>query len=183
MVIIQSNWAEISHTFRQKKQYRCERCTVSLIEPGHRRLLHTHHINGVKSDNNESNLCALCVDCHSKQDFHQQMFVPYKDKQIIIQLRIKQNIINSENNWQELFDYADSAVHGVLHLCQSTGIKPSIGLMLPFNNGEHIELGWPSARIGVVISNSTARFDGCGWLILRTDEFIQNFEQIRGMLR
>ncbi|WPU32705.1 HNH endonuclease [Pseudoalteromonas piscicida] len=65
--------------------YTCEQCGVELSQ--YKRLLHTHHINGVKTDNSISNLRALCLDCHKKQPKHEHMHVTHNDQLIINQLR------------------------------------------------------------------------------------------------
>ena len=48
------DWSETSRVYRQAKSYVCEKCSVELAS--HPRLLHVHHINGVKSDNRQDNL-------------------------------------------------------------------------------------------------------------------------------
>ena len=46
----------------------CEECGADKSkDPGN---LHTHHINGIKTDNKPSNLIVLCYDCHSKKPGH-----------------------------------------------------------------------------------------------------------------
>ena len=68
-----SDWEEVSWNYREGQQFTCEECGVDLSQKNHHKLLHTHHKNGVKSDNSEDNLQALCVDCHRKQPHHQHM--------------------------------------------------------------------------------------------------------------
>ena len=48
-----------------------EDCGIDLND--NRKLLHTHHANGRKSDNISSNLKVLCVECHSKQPSHEHI--------------------------------------------------------------------------------------------------------------
>ncbi|EAQ53527.1 HNH endonuclease signature motif containing protein [Vibrio sp. 10N.222.49.A3] len=62
------NWREMSISYRASQQYCCEQCRVSLVT--RKTLLHTHHIDGVKSNNSVRNLMALCKECHSKQPNH-----------------------------------------------------------------------------------------------------------------
>lgn len=68
-----SDWEEVSWSYRKKQNFTCEECGVNLSQRKHHKLLHTHHKNGVKSDNSEDNLQALCVDCHRRQPDHQHM--------------------------------------------------------------------------------------------------------------
>ena len=84
------NWEDISRNFRIKKNWKCELCNINLIN--HHNLLHTHHRNQAKFDNKESNLQALCVDCHSKQTGHENMYYSSKHKSLINKLKREQNL-------------------------------------------------------------------------------------------
>ncbi|WP_258104672.1 HNH endonuclease signature motif containing protein [Marinoscillum sp. MHG1-6] len=59
---------KISKLYREKMSYTCESCGVQAKNRGDRRYWHTHHINGDKTMNDESNLECLCVCCHSQKD-------------------------------------------------------------------------------------------------------------------
>ncbi|WP_201561073.1 HNH endonuclease [Psychrobacter sp. NC44] len=88
-----NDWSQISSQYRGSKKWTCEQCAVNLIS--HRRLLHTHHINSQKNENNYSNLMALCVDCHAKQPMHSHMYnLPDTNRHVkeISEIRKKQNI-------------------------------------------------------------------------------------------
>lgn len=87
-----SNWKEKSASYRESKNWTCESCGLNLST--HKSLLHTHHKNGVKSDNRDSNLQALCIRCHKDQPNHQHMMKSYTlDKQMKInKLRREQGI-------------------------------------------------------------------------------------------
>lgn len=63
---------KISKAYRRSKNYQCESCGVKCKEVMHRRWWHTHHINGDKTHNDESNLECLCVLCHSNKDSRHQ---------------------------------------------------------------------------------------------------------------
>lgn len=66
------NWASISRMYKESKNWTCEQCHINLT---HRKpLLHTHHINGQKNENQASNLRALCVACHAQQPMHEYMY-------------------------------------------------------------------------------------------------------------
>ena len=58
---------------RERAGWKCEEeeCNIYLGDEEARKFLHSHHINGDKSDNSWDNLRALCVCCHNKQPGHQ----------------------------------------------------------------------------------------------------------------
>lgn len=84
--IYQSDWKEISRKYRALKNYHCENtdCPApDLSVSKFHRYLHTHHVSFDKSNNNYSNLKAMCVYCHANQPNHGQMkktpdYIEYK---------------------------------------------------------------------------------------------------------
>ncbi|HDR1805306.1 TPA: HNH endonuclease [Pasteurella multocida] len=84
------NWKEISENYRKAKQYRCENCNVNLSY--NKTLLHTHHKDGNKQNNDITNLKALCVECHCKEPDHKHLIVSRKDLSILNNLRRKQGL-------------------------------------------------------------------------------------------
>lgn len=152
--IYTDDWPIISGQYKADKNFCCESCGVDLSSE--RRLLHTHHKNGVKTDNRRENLQALCVDCHRKQPLHDRMFVRHSDMQLITKLRLEQRAKNKAFTWTEAFKIADSGVHGVMHLCQSKGMSPPVvGYKVQDSDGSvvaELEIAWPSKRSGVAIS-------------------------------
>ena len=84
------DWKRASRRYREALKFRCENCGVDLTK--HPQLLHVHHINGVKTDDDRSNLKALCAVCHSKQPGHEHMRVSNKDANLIADLRRRQNL-------------------------------------------------------------------------------------------
>ena len=106
-----SDWEEVSWNYRKRQNFTCEECGVNLSQRNHNKLLHTHHINGVKSDNSEDNLQALCVGCHSRQPYHQHMNnneIFHKSFEQVKQLRQEQGLpltdIIPENLETDTFD-------------------------------------------------------------------------------
>ncbi len=72
------NWIFLSKKIKDNNNYRCKLCSLNC--KSHKHLLHLHHKNGRKNDNNISNLVPLCVDCHSKQRGHEFMREEYLNK-------------------------------------------------------------------------------------------------------
>ena len=69
------DWSIISQQFREKHNYTCERCGVKVMNPFESEYIQTHHKNGNKADNRESNLECLCIKCHSEvNDTHRRNF-------------------------------------------------------------------------------------------------------------
>jgi len=62
------NWDEISKTYKEMKDWKCEECGKNL--QNNKSQLQTHHIDGDKSNCRKDNLLALCKECHKKQFLH-----------------------------------------------------------------------------------------------------------------
>lgn len=104
------DWDETSRLYRIKKNFTCENCGIDLnISYSDGYYLETHHINGNKTDNNDSNLKCLCVLCHSNSNpNHMKNFNHNKNKQ---KLKDFVNLFKSEliavNN-EYLSDYLNN---------------------------------------------------------------------------
>ncbi|NIC38357.1 HNH endonuclease [Halomonas desiderata] len=178
------DWSEVSRDYRQSKGYVCEQCKVSLAE--YPRLLHVHHINGVKNDNRLENLKALCADCHSKEAFHQGMYVSHTDRQAISRLRREQGFSRPEN-WKQVIDLADSGLRGLIELCIAEGLSvPEVGLDLADDQGEikgMLELAWTRKKVAVVIDVQDREFaKSQGWKVFGVHDAIESFEKIKAAL-
>jgi len=62
------NWELVSWRFRESKGFICESCRVDLSK--HSGLLHVHHMDHNKGNNDLGNLIALCELCHCERHFH-----------------------------------------------------------------------------------------------------------------
>lgn len=62
------DWQAISQQFRKRHNYTCERCGVKVMGFMESEFIQTHHRNGDKTNNDESNLECLCIKCHSEID-------------------------------------------------------------------------------------------------------------------
>lgn len=65
-----SNWDIVSRIYRESVNWKCENCRIDLKANEAQKFLHTHHINGDKTNNHPTNLRALCVDCHNQEEGH-----------------------------------------------------------------------------------------------------------------
>lgn len=154
--IYTDDWPVISGQYKADQGFKCESCDIDLTH--HKRLLHTHHKNGVKTDNRRSNFQALCADCHRKQPFHERMFVRHEDMQLLTRLRQEQQQAKRRLNWDEIFEIADTAMQGVLHWYRAKQMPPpNIGYALKDSSGHvvaQLELAWPIQKICVAISST-----------------------------
>ncbi|EAS45751.1 HNH endonuclease [Photobacterium profundum] len=180
------DWQRVSSHYKVEKEFKCEECLVDMSK--HRLHLHTHHINGVKSDNKPSNLKVLCVDCHSKQAKHDHMFVAHDIRQLINDLRQEQGLLNQLSGWNALLAVADPGLHGAIHACQQFGTKlPDVGYYVGDEFGElvaKLELAWPKHKFGIAVSNhDREEANNEGWNVVSADEFLANYKSQASNLR
>ncbi|WP_194866729.1 HNH endonuclease [Pseudoalteromonas sp. PPB1] len=177
------DWEQVSVNYRQQQNYTCEQCGVALSD--HKRLLHTHHINGVKIDNALNNLKALCVDCHTKQPNHDHMFVSHEDRLLINQLRREQHKFDC-SEYSDVLQYADSALEGLLLKCQKYRLStPELGICIKHGNElVSIDLAWPRKKFAVVIEHSQqAPLRALGWNVWLASEGLANFYAMQKYIR
>jgi hypothetical protein len=148
------DWADVSRSKKERVGYKCESCEVELRDAA--RLLHSHHRNGLKSDNSDSNLMALCADCHRNQPAHEHMHVPHSDTQLINRLRRQQNI--KPNDWDQVEELVDPAVRWRLDEMRMKGWEaPEIGYEAVDAEGAVIaefEAAWPNRKYALVVNES-----------------------------
>lgn len=78
-----------SELAKEKANYTCQDCNVYLGE--HKRLLHCHHKDHIKTNDTFANYAVVCALCH-KENHHSDnpiMGVPEKDRKLIEKLRDK----------------------------------------------------------------------------------------------
>ncbi|MEQ6916032.1 hypothetical protein [Halomonas aquatica] len=175
------DWPELSRAYRASKDYTCESCSVTL--QGHRHLLHTHHLNGVRDDNSDHNLRALCADCHSKQPGHDHMVVTHDDRHTIAHLRREQKCADTAD-WQEVFDLADPGLNGLLHHLKTLKAPlPEVGLDVQDERKAivaNLELAWPERRVGVAIGPDDANQARVqGWRVFSVSQCLDSPQKLK----
>ncbi len=169
------DWGEISNRVREAAGYRCQECAVDLSR--HPRLLHTHHIDGVRTNNRRQNLKALCVLCHRRQPQHQHLIVREADRKTIHALRREQGTAEG-GNWAEVSELADRAVMGlVAELARKHAPVPKVGLDLIVDGHviANLELAWPKTRRGVGLTKEDLqRAKEAGWTAVTTDDALSD---------
>jgi len=184
-----SNWNEISKAYKEGLSWRCEHCSVDLSSGVHQRLLHVHHINGVKGDNSESNLKALCIDCHSKEEMHEHLDVKHSDRRIIQTLRREQGVYSpapkdstATRYWKEARMNADPAVHGLLFELEAQGYSvPEVGpdVIDPKTHRiiySNAKLLWLEQKVVVVLEKDSdcKALEGKEWTVYTAQELLDS---------
>lgn len=166
-------WDKISRQVRKRFEWICDECGVRLADVP--QLLHVHHRDGNKGNNRESNLVALCADCHAKQPFHGHMFVAYSDRLRLQELRRAQRVYprlqgESDAAWRETMRCVDPALLDVVDVVRrSAGPPPESGLPIQ-QDGEEVaraDLAWPRERVAMFIRKprdaTVERLREAGW--------------------
>ncbi len=74
--IYQRDWNDISRAYRKSINFQCENPSCPKPDLSEKKLikyLHTHHVSFDKTNNNYSELRALCIYCHANQPSHSHM--------------------------------------------------------------------------------------------------------------
>lgn len=69
--VYDKNFNLIARKIKEKRGYRCDECGCDFSS--HKRFIHAHHVNGLKSDNSEENIKLLCIAAHAQQAYHGHM--------------------------------------------------------------------------------------------------------------
>lgn len=160
------DWQQKSQAFRASRNWTCENCQVNLADQ--RRLLHTHHLDGNKRNNESSNLKALCADCHRKQPMHGSMMVKNDDMATIQRLRRQQGVLADSGSWNEVLDLIDSAYEGVALKLQREG-HPAPEVAADIMDGDKgviltPELSWPAKKRAIVDTDAQVQLlTTAGW--------------------
>lgn len=179
-----NNWSEVSSSYKAKNNYTCEYCHVNLTK--NKKLLHVHHINGVKSDNSEKNLRALCLDCHKKQPSHNHMHVKHEDTILINRIREEQGCCKI-GSWEEIEKYADKGLWGFIDLCKKYKLRlAEVGYTIVLDNHKtaYLDLAWPSEKIAISLSQEhSTKAKQKGWQMWSMIESIEGFSNFAERIR
>ncbi|MGL4866329.1 MAG: HNH endonuclease signature motif containing protein [Cetobacterium sp.] len=75
------DWDNISYNYRKSKKIICQDCGKDCSKDTNE--LHVHHIDGMKSNNEASNLEVVYVKCHFKKSMHEHMLGDFKFKRYL----------------------------------------------------------------------------------------------------
>lgn len=146
----------------------CSKCSVTL--PSHVELAN-------KTDSSSKIApVALCADCHRREHWQDAAPVLIGDMRRITKERRQQGLLTDIGTWEEAFDLADPAFHGLMKIYQRQGRSvPEVGYPLTDGNGVVLEaelaLAWEISRFGVVASaEEQIRCKADGWRVLNLGE-------------
>lgn len=98
---------KISKVFREKRNYSCEECSIQPKQSMHRRYMHTHHKDGDKTNNKESNLQCLCILCHCYKDYRHEDNFNKGSMRIELKAFVdiyRDELINLNNPYLKIYD-------------------------------------------------------------------------------
>ena len=78
-----ADFSDISDRMKRAVRYKCEECGFDCSANGHKKYLHTHHLDGDKSNNSPLNLKVLCLDCHGKEHHHMRALPAFREFQAL----------------------------------------------------------------------------------------------------
>ena len=174
-----SDWSEISKALRKKRNWCCESCKLDLSK--NPQLLDAHHVNGNKADNDESNLKALCKDCHRKQPMHGHMGISSKDMVAVQRLRHEQGVLGGDGDWEDIIKLADTSFEGLLRLYQKDQRDlPEVGYEILDGRGAvavQVEVAWPADKYAVVIHDKEKQsLEAVSWRCHTLSEALRTYQ-------
>ena len=155
-----ANWNSISLELRTNARWRCSECAVDLNN--HRQLLHVHHRDGIKGNNNKDNLQVLCKACHRLQPMHDHLYVPLGEMKIINSLRVEQGLFHG--GWSQVLRNADPACHGALGLAQTAGWPAPLVEYVVNPDYPALEIAWPTKKLAISLESGTPGYEG--WRVM-----------------
>jgi len=172
------DWDKLSLAHRSRKGFKCEACNVNLSSQ--KQLLHTHHVNGVKRDNSDENLKALCIDCHRKEPAHGHMQVNSSQVFTINALRRAQGLFEA-NSWGHALQFVDSAYHGLVDYYRKDKKEiPEVGYSILNSKGvavAQVDVAWPKIKLAITHDLATEQAAlGAGWKVKTLGNAMKEYE-------
>ncbi|NQY86171.1 MAG: HNH endonuclease [Colwellia sp.] len=178
-----SDWKDLSAKLKKQANYICEQCSVDL--DAEKRLMHVHHVDGVKSNNQNTNLRVLCADCHKKQPHHDHLFIKAVDVLTINRFRREQHKFDN-TTYPHLIKCADTALEGLLLKCQSTRAPlGELGVAVQYDrNTVSFDLCWPRKKVVVLIDmRNEILIKSHGWTVFSATKALENFHEFQRYIR
>lgn len=179
-----ADWPVISAALKKQVNYMCEQCGVDL--ESEKRLLHVHHIDGVKSNNHGNNLRVLCADCHKKQPHHEHIYIKPTDVISINVLRRDQHKFDS-SDYTQLINCADTALEGLLLKCKSTRLAlGDLGVAINCEGQSivPIDLCWPRKKVAVLLDmENEETIKKQGWTVFSATNALNDFQNFQRYVR
>ena len=153
----------------------CNKCRV--IMPGLVELANNSEKSGVDATYN------LCADCNRREHWQGADPVLLEDMRQITKERRSQGLLSDVGTWEEAYDLADPAFHGLMKIYQrQSRAVPEIGYPLTDSNGVVLEaeiaLAWEDTRFGVVASTDEQSLCKTSeWLVFTLAEALLESQQ------
>ena len=177
------DWKEISARLKKQSNYMCEQCGVDL--DSEKKLLHVHHVDGVKSNNQNSNLRVLCADCHKKQPHHDHLYIKASDILTINRLRREQHKFDN-TTYNQLIGCADTALEGLLLKCKSSRLPiAELGIAVQYEHTSvSFDLCWPRKKVAVLIDmRNEMLVKKHGWTVFSATQALEQFQDFQRYVR
>ncbi|MFT4953592.1 MAG: hypothetical protein ACI9A0_003311 [Pseudoalteromonas tetraodonis] len=178
-----SDWPSISSRIKNEVNYICQQCDVDL--DSEKKLLHVHHIDGVKKNNDSNNLRALCCDCHKKQPHHGHLYIKPVDVITINRLRREQHKFDN-SDYSQLIKCADTALEGLILKCQSSRVPlGELGITVQYDcNSVSFDLCWPRKKVAVLIDMKNEMLvKQHGWTVFSATKALEDFQSFQRYIR
>jgi hypothetical protein len=110
------------------------------------------------------------------------MFIKHEDTKLISHLRKDQGLDKKEN-WNDVYDLADTGLHGVIDLLEKRFVPlPEVGEEIQNENDEIVamlELAWPLKKIGIAIDmNDADTASKLGWKVYSMKDALSRINEL-----
>lgn len=178
-----SDWPAISSRIKNEVSYICQQCGVDL--DSEKKLLHVHHVDGVKRNNDHNNLRSICCDCHKKQPHHGHLYIKPMDVITINRLRREQHKFDN-SDYSQLIKCADTALEGLILKCQNSKVPlGELGVAVQCEgNTVSFDLCWPRKKVAVLIDmKNEILVKQHGWTVFSATKALEGFQHFQRYIR